>query len=74
MKALEKRTWFILLSLTMSVGISVVLWRTAGLPFGADNILATTPLLFCILGIERVVTILLSLMLIKMKPSLGEIS
>ncbi|WP_395006879.1 hypothetical protein [Undibacterium sp.] len=74
MKALEKRTWFIFLSLTMSVGISVVLWRTAGLPFGADNILVTTPFLFCILGIERVVTILLSLMLIKIKPSLGEIA
>nr|WP_314858125.1 hypothetical protein [uncultured Undibacterium sp.] len=74
MKALEKRTWFIFLSLAMSVGISAVLWRTAGLPFGSDNILATTPFLFCILGIERGVTILLSLMLIKMKPSLGEIA
>ena len=70
MKALENRSWFVLLSLALSAILILGLWKSSALPLSLS---AGSIFLFATLGMWQAVNKLLALLLIKLLPSLGAV-
>ena len=71
MKALEHRIWFVLLSLVISLALLAALWTAAGLP---TTLSAGSVFIFAVLGLDRGISSLLAIGLVKFWPSLGIVS
>ena len=70
MKPLENRAWFVFLSTVLSALIMLLLCQSVALPL---NLSTGIIFMFATLGIWQGLSKVLALLLIKAKPSLGEI-
>ena len=70
MKPLENRAWFVFLSTVQSALIMLLLCQSVALPL---NLSAGIIFMFATLGIWQGLSKVLALLIIKAKPSLGEI-
>ncbi|CAN5863121.1 hypothetical protein BH11PSE12_BH11PSE12_05950 [soil metagenome] len=68
MKPLEHRSWYVVLSLSVSALLVLGLWQVSALPLSLS---AGSIFIFATVGVLQAINKLLALLLIKFIPSLG---